>query len=175
MNTAEDLYLFETADEALSFAFAMEAKRVYSQGLSEGTGGENMYDRIAEGMMIKSRCLRVAGYMGQKVIIALYTIPNQDLIDKKKEAIETLGKWVHSKTKRPLHCLTDGVRDWAISSPIHDQVWWARHLDKAPRTIFRYWKSKDPKDESVKFLLNAALEKALIRITDDLRFEGIIP
>ena len=176
MNTAEETYPFNTAHEVLSFAFAMEAKQVYAQGLNEGTGvGENMYDRIAEGMMLKSRCLRVAGYMGHRVIEAYYTVPTKELTHKKEENIKVLGQWIFSKTHRPQWLLVDAVRDWSGETSHHDQIWWAKQLNKTPKTIHRYWKSKDPKDNSVYHLMNEALTVALARITFNLREERIIP
>lgn len=176
MNPETIDYPYESVEDVLNFAFAMEAKRVYSQGLSDGVGGgDNMFDRIAEGMMLRSTCLRAAGYMGQRVIAARYTTPTEDLVKRKEDDIKILGQWLHSQTKRPVWMLTDAVRDWTGLFSHHDQTWWSRELNKTPKTIYRWWKSKDPKDDSAHHILNEALEIALTRISIELRNAEIIP
>lgn len=173
-------YRFESADDCLRFAFGIEAQRVSPDGfMTEHTGrssGMTPFELIAEGMRYRAACLDSVGVRGKDVLIAYYTVPNDgSLIVKKNTAIEKLGQWLYSENHRDRWCQVDGVRQWLENRHIHDHVWWARHFNKSPKTIWGWWNSKKPEDKSVTHFMNLWYSSSLDKVGSMLRDNEVIP
>lgn len=152
MTAAEHGFRFLSAQDALGFAFGMEAKRVRpSIPLEEVIRGTNpaeitLYDRIAEGMMIKSLIVRSLGVGPQhRIITAIYTFPVDRTLDSRKQSdIQTLRGYVYQKlpkidgSRKCWLLVEDLIREKIADRPHHELKWWAKHTRKSLTTIYRW-------------------------------------
>ena len=145
MNEPVEIPEFGTAEEALSYAFRMEGKLIHPKNIYEtvikGTNPADLtiQDKIIQGSMIRACAFEAMLPIQIKIIIAEFTMPVNDLYNKKEMALAGLANLFKKDTDRAIdkHFVIDTLR-LSLSNRSHHAInWWIQHTSTPSRTMYR--------------------------------------
>lgn len=148
MNDPAEIPEFDSAAEALSYAFRMEGKQIHPKNIYEtvikGTNPADLtiQDKIIQGSMIRACVFDKMLPIQIKIIIAEFTMPVNDLYAKKEMALAGLANLFKRDTDRTIdkHFIIDTLR-LSLSNRSHHSInWWIQHVSTPSRTMYRYAK-----------------------------------
>lgn len=173
MIAVERAVLYDSADDALRFAFRIEGvdgSRAIDIGPAiKGTNPSDLsfHERIAEGSFLRSRAFASVGPNGSAILRAWYgTERDAYLIAQRRGAVTRLAQFLCAETRRDPELLEEAVRDWAAIPMEHTYQWWAARLGVAERTVRRWCTSRGAEDRSAKTLLDNWRTTAMARVED---------
>lgn len=173
---------FYSIQELLDYAFRGETMKVAPKAIhidySRDHNALTPQEVIADCAMIKGRAMRsISSEQEWHTICAQYRrAVDTDLQDKEAYSLFVLSSNLFNECKSNNHLfIADTVREWSPNMrPYKTLKQWSDKMNIPYGRLRRWSNSKDPKDKSIKFMLNAWLSSAEHKLNQVFAEEGLI-
>lgn len=129
---------YASVEQALAFAYGMEARVVckLSWGLGRGGTGGDPYARHAEAAMVIALTRRTLKGVVRAAVEAAHTVPAERWLRARKQAAcACLARHTRGPMWPNRFYVLDVAREWAGLRRDHDDAWWAEHLGLSERRL----------------------------------------